>query len=80
MGGPSAWTAADYKNNEQWIYRLREEDVKELERAVNGIIDSGVRVQVHMTGQHGAAASACTKLLQTDRSGVLPVAFTSLLP
>ncbi len=46
VGGPSAWTAADYKNNEQWIYRLNEEDVQELERAVNSIIDSGVRVQV----------------------------------
>jgi hypothetical protein len=50
VGGPSAWTAADYKTNEQWIYRLREEDVKELECAVNGIVDSGVRVQVRMTG------------------------------
>ena len=50
VSGPSAWTAADYKGNEQWIYRLSDEDVKELERAVNGIIDKGVRVQVCMTG------------------------------
>ncbi len=56
VSGPSAWTAADYKGNEQWIYRLSEEDVKELERAVNGIIDKGVRIQVCMTGStHGVA-------------------------
>lgn len=44
--GPSAWVAADYRDNENWIYRLSPADVQELDAAVARVIASGARIQV----------------------------------
>lgn len=56
VSGPSAWTASDYKNHEQWIYRLSDDDVKELEAGVQSVIDRGLRIQVH-TAEHLAGSN-----------------------
>ena len=32
--GPSAWYAADFKDNDTWIYRLTDSDIQEIEAAV----------------------------------------------
>lgn len=44
--GPSAWVAADYRDNEKWIYRLSAEDIQELDSAIAQVIASGARIQV----------------------------------
>ena len=44
--GPSAWVAADYKDNEKWIYRLTPGDIAELDAAVTSVVASGKRIQV----------------------------------
>lgn len=44
--GPAAWYAADYKDNDAWIYRLTPADLSELETAVTSVERSGVDIKV----------------------------------
>ena len=43
---PAAWYAADYRDSNEWIYRLTSEDLAELEAAVAEVEASGADVQV----------------------------------
>ncbi len=41
---PSAWKAADYENNDSWIHRFTEDDLAEIDAALNGIRSQGLSV------------------------------------
>jgi hypothetical protein len=43
---PAAWYAADYRDSDEWIYRLTSEDLAEIEAAVAEVEASGAHVQV----------------------------------
>ena len=43
---PSAWKAADWKKNQDWVYRLTPADIAELDSAVAAAVDQGIRKEV----------------------------------
>ena len=52
---PAAWYAADYRDSDEWIYRLTPEDLAEIEAAAAEVEASGANVQVR-------ARANCTPL------------------
>ena len=44
--GPAAWYAKDYKNDDSWIYRLTDGDIKEVEAALEVAKASGKEIKV----------------------------------
>ena len=44
--GPAVWYAADYQDNDAYIYRLSSVDITELEAAVATVVESGSKIQV----------------------------------
>ena len=43
--GPEAWTAAQYRDNQEYVYVLSEADVAELDAAVAGVRHRDLRVR-----------------------------------
>ena len=43
--GPEAWTAAQYRDNQEYVYVLSEADVAELDAAVAGVRDRDLKVR-----------------------------------
>ena len=43
---PSAWKAADWKKNQDWVYRLTPADIAELDSAVASAVGQGIRKEV----------------------------------
>lgn len=46
--GPAAWYANDYKNDDSWIYRLTDGDIKEVEAALEVAKASGKEIKVRL--------------------------------
>lgn len=42
--GPEAWTVAQYRDNQEYVYVLSEADVAELDAAVAGVRDRNLKV------------------------------------
>ena len=43
--GPEAWTVAQYRDNQEYVYVLSEADVAELDAAVAGVRDRDLKVR-----------------------------------
>ena len=43
VNNPSAWKAADWKDNQDWVYRLSQADIAELDTAVSRAVSQGIR-------------------------------------
>ena len=43
---PAAWKVADWQLNKDWVYRLTDSDLAELETAVNSALDQGIPTEV----------------------------------
>lgn len=43
--GPEAWTVAQYRDNQEYVYVLSEADVAELDAAVAGVRDHDLKVR-----------------------------------
>ena len=55
---PSAWKPADWKKNQDWVYRLSSGDIAELDAAVAAAVIQGIRREV-CTLTWGPACRCC---------------------
>ena len=57
--GPSAWYAADFKDDDTWIYRLTDSDIQEIEVAVDAVKATKKDIKVGFAQSSESGSQRC---------------------
>ena len=72
--GPSAWYAADFKDDDTWIYQLTDSDIQEIEAAIDAVKASKKDIKVSFAQTFESGSQKCREhTCEEARTGPLKI-------